>query len=195
MSLTAVTSIAGGDEYDPGLDTSDFPAPVFFYGYGAFYGCTALTTVSLPAAAEIGDGAFSGCTALTNVDLPAAAHIGDGAFSRCTALTAVDLSAAAHIGDGAFVFTGSAGLTVTLGATAPRLGENMFEFGSKSVTVLVPHGATGYGTVPSTYTGYDGAENWGNAFRGRGWDGTWYLSGNVNGNISLTITNTSAGML
>ena len=34
-----------------------------------FYGCTALTTVDLPAATSIGDGAFNGCTALTTVIL------------------------------------------------------------------------------------------------------------------------------
>jgi hypothetical protein len=56
----------------------------------------------------------------------------------------------------------------------------------KSVTVKVPSGATGYGTVPFD-NGDTSADNWGNAFRGKGWDGTSYLTGTVNGNITLTI--------
>jgi hypothetical protein len=45
----------------------------------------------------------------------------------------------------------------------------------------------GYGAVPAAYTGSDSADNWGNAFRGKGWDGTDYGSDEVNSNISLTI--------
>jgi hypothetical protein len=49
--------------------------------------------------------------------------------------------------------------------------------------VIVPSGATGYGASPVNTT----ADNWGNAFRGKGWDGTDYLTGTVNSDINLTI--------
>jgi hypothetical protein len=58
---------------------------------------------------------------------------------------------------------------------------------SKTVTVKVPSGATGYGTIPASYSGTDTSKNWGNAFRGLGRDGTRYLDGSVNGNITLYI--------
>jgi hypothetical protein len=59
---------------------------------------------------------------------------------------------------------------------------------AKTVTVKVPSGATGYGTVPGTYTGSDTTDNWGNAFRGKGWSSTnGYGIGTVNTNITLTI--------
>jgi hypothetical protein len=69
------------------------------------------------------------------------------------------------------------------------LGVDMFDAVSspKSVTVKVPSGAAGYGTVPGTYASSDSTDNWGNAFRGKGWDGANYLSGTVNANISLSI--------
>jgi hypothetical protein len=134
-------------------------------GGSAFYGCTALTTVSLPKAASIGDYAFSGCIVLTTVSLPAATNIGVRAF--------------------AFSYTGTGPLTVTLGSTVPTLGTEMFVTvtGTKNVTVKVPSGATGYGSSPTDTT----ADNWGNAFRGKGWNGTSYLTGTVNSNIVLTI--------
>jgi hypothetical protein len=60
----------------------------------------------------------------------------------------------------------------------------------KTVSVLVPPGATGYAwfaDLPVTYSGSDSTYDWGNAFRGRGWDGTHFLTGLVNSNITLTI--------
>ena len=56
-----------------------------------------------------------------------------------------------------------------------------------TVTVQVPAGTTSYGTVPATYSGSDSTPNWGNAFRGLGWDGTNYSSGTVNSDITLNI--------
>jgi hypothetical protein len=75
--------------------------------------------------------------------------------------------------------------TVTLGSKAPRLGIALFHDSTfaQTVTVKVPSDATGYGSSPSDTT----TDNWGNAFRGKGWDGTNYLGGTVNANIELTI--------
>jgi len=58
---------------------------------------------------------------------------------------------------------------------------------SKSVTVKVPSGATGYGAIPASYTTDTTTNNWANAFRGKGWNGSYYHSGSVNDNISLRI--------
>jgi hypothetical protein len=128
------------------------------------------------------------------VSLPAATDIGYSAFAGCIALVSVSLPAAADIGYDAFRNTGTAGLTVTLGAAAPNVGVDMFDYDeyyygpyAKSVTVLVPSDATGYGPLPGVYSGADTATNWGNAFRGIGWDGSGYLYGAVNPEITVTI--------
>jgi hypothetical protein len=156
-------------------------------GYDAFYGCTGLTEVSLPEATTIGYHAFNSCTGLTEVSLPEAATIGIYAFWGCTGLTTVSLPKAATIGNSAFYFCSSL-TAVSLGATAPKVGTNMFYGGSsQTVTVKVPYGATGYGTIPATYSGSDSSPNWGNAFRGLGWDGTNYSGGYVNSSITLNI--------
>jgi hypothetical protein len=55
--------------------------------------------------------------------------------------------------------------------------------GKAAVSVKVPSTAlSAYGPVPTNTT----ENNWGNAFRGRGWDGTAYLTGTVNSKITLT---------
>jgi hypothetical protein len=70
-------------------------------GNYAFYQCTSLAGVSLPAAASIGNNAF-GYTSLAAVSLPAATSIGDYAFFLCTSLVEVSIPAATSIGASAF---------------------------------------------------------------------------------------------
>jgi hypothetical protein len=188
VTLNGITGIGDGAFSNcTALTTADFPEATTI-GYRAFYHCTALTTADFPEATSIGNSAF-GITALTTAYFPEATSIGSGAFSICTALTTAYFPEAASISNSAFSATGNVALTVTLGATPPTLGVTIFEYvySSKTVTVKVPTGATGYGTLPDTYTGSNNAGNWGNAFRGKGWNGTNYLTGAVNSNITLTI--------
>jgi hypothetical protein len=130
------------------------------------------TLVSYPAAAGV-------------VTLPGITAVGEGAFEGCTGLTSVSLPLAASIGYNAFSSTGPASLIVTLGAAVPTLGTDMFSSVSaaKNVTVKVPSGATGYGSSPANTAD----SNWGNGFRGGGWDGAAATGGAVNSYISLTI--------
>ena len=195
VTLDGITSV-GDFAFDDcaGLETASFPLATTI-GNVAFFGCTALETLSLPAATDIGDAAFGRCTSLTSVSLPSATTIGWYAFSYCTGLETLSLSAATSIGSGAFEgCTGTKALTVTLGEAAPALGPEMFyDVGARTVTVLVPSGATGYGEVPGTYneTSAPYTANWGNGFRGGGWNGSAMMDSgdsNVNANISLTIT-------
>jgi hypothetical protein len=186
IKLTSITVAAGNPNYKHSADgkmllTKDgktligYPAasgPVTLNGITtvgnyAFSGCTGLTTISLPAATDIGSYAFYGCTGLTTVTLPTATSIGQCAFASCTSLT-----------------------TVTLGDTAPTLGWDMFYSvdSAQTVTVKVPSGAAGYGTVPETYNDTNtGTVCWGNGFRGRGWTGAAFVGGSVNSYITLKI--------
>lgn len=62
-------------------------------GYGAFYGCTALTAVSLPPALRLMEAyAFASCTALADLDLGTGlSAVGDDVFAGCSSLRAVTL--------------------------------------------------------------------------------------------------------
>jgi uncharacterized repeat protein (TIGR02543 family) len=157
--------------------------------------------ITLNNITSIGDGAFRGCTSLTSVSFPAATYIGSGAFSNCNSLSSASFPKVTEIAtphsffDTAevFAYTGTTALTITLGPNAPTLGCDMFKeytYSAKIVTVMVPAGATGYGTIPSTYSGTDTTENWGNGFRGGGWDGTGFdhvIASGINRNITLTV--------
>jgi hypothetical protein len=164
-------------------------------GQAAFANCIGLTGVlSLPLARDIGQAAFSECTGLTGVSLPLAQTIGGYAFYNCTGLTSVTLPLAQTIGDYAFGLYGTTVLTVTLGASPPTLGQRIFYYyppenipPPKTVTVKRPaSSAVAYGNNPSDGT----TDNWGNAFRGKGWDGENYLTGTVNTNITLSFEDT-----
>jgi hypothetical protein len=59
----------------------------------AFYGCTGLTTITIPnSVTSIGESAFYGCTGLTTITIPnSVTSIEAGAFSGCTSLTSVTM--------------------------------------------------------------------------------------------------------
>ena len=63
--------------------------PVTSIGNYAFYRCTWLTSVTIPASVtSIGEHAFHYCAGLTSVTIPASVtSIGDAAFSECNGLT------------------------------------------------------------------------------------------------------------
>jgi hypothetical protein len=75
------------------LETVSLPAATTIGELIFYYNCTSLKTANLPAATTIGRGAFWRCTALTTVNLPKVQTIGDSAFSICTALTSINLPA------------------------------------------------------------------------------------------------------
>jgi hypothetical protein len=183
LDLSACTM--GGPEFDPGVA-----------GAGEWY----IVSLVLPddaerirAEADTISATFRYFTALTGVAGAGVKTVGGYAFSYCTALEAVNLPAVTSIGIGVFLPSSGMSLSLTLGNTAPSVGIGMFNYffigfvKTITVTVRVPSGATGYGTVPGTYTGADRTNNWGNAFRDMGWDGTSYLSGAVNTFITLNI--------
>jgi hypothetical protein len=171
-----------------GLGSVSLPVATIISG-GTFDGCSALSSVNLPAAVTIDVNAFYGCGSLISVSLPFVTTIGNYAFEACTGLSSVNLPSAAAIGKGVFGQTGIGDLAVTLGGTVPTLGTDMF-YGvdsTKSVTLKVP-GNTEWNGIIAAYSGASTAnDNWGNAFRGGGWDGTSYLDGTVNSSINLTI--------
>jgi len=62
-------------------------------GYRAFFGCSDLTSVTIPnSVMSIDYAAFEGCSGLTSVTIPnSVTSIGDEAFTNCSGLTSVTI--------------------------------------------------------------------------------------------------------
>ena len=74
-------------------------------GDEAFYGCTGMTSVTIPGSVtSIGEYAFERCTGLTSVTIPdSVTSIGDNAFYGCTGMTKVTIpDSVTYIGNYAF---------------------------------------------------------------------------------------------
>ncbi len=105
----AMTEIAGGSsspwyEHREKIEAVEVADGIALTKY-AFYGCTALTSVKLPAdLTEIPEGLFAGCTALSSVTIPDTVQkIGSSAFYDCGLLVCIDIPASVtEIGSAAF---------------------------------------------------------------------------------------------
>ncbi len=99
--------------------------PVTGIGSSAFYFCTSLTSITIPASVtSIGSSAFANCSSLTSVTIPAGVtSISSKAFSNCSSLTSV---------------------TIPLGVTS--IGSSAFEFCSSLAALVIPTSTTSIGT-------------------------------------------------
>ena len=119
-------------------------AQVTEIGEGAFYGCTALTSVSYAAGNQnpltVGAQAFYGCTKLSSVTLPASTTaIGAEVFYN-TAITSFELPAALTT-IGAKTFANSSLTSVTIPSTVTYIGNGAFA-SSKLTTLIFQGGNT-----------------------------------------------------
>ena len=67
------------------------PKSVISIGYGAFAGCSTLTSLTIPESVmTIQDGAFAGCSSLSSITIPSnVVYIGKEIFWGCRALTSL----------------------------------------------------------------------------------------------------------
>jgi hypothetical protein len=146
------------------LEEVDFPK-VTSISTEAFGGCSALEEADFPELTSVTSSAFRGCESLVTVTFPKVTNIGDSAFSSCPALRSLSIPKVGMIWDYVFSHSSGVDLTITMGRTAPAFYEgHMFDevTASKTVTVVVPTGATDYddswiGTFSESYDGAEGA--------------------------------------
>jgi hypothetical protein len=155
---------------------------------------TATGDVTLSTVTHIGVRAFWGDrlnTPLNSLTLPDVIDIGLQAFATSRNLGFIHIPNVEYIDWGAFsgFRENDDTLIIYMGGTAPRLSQDVFSMPHPdfsrviNVTVRVPAAATGYGSSPTDLV----TQNWGNAFRGMGWNGTIFLGGTVSPDINLSI--------
>ena len=120
---------------------------VTYIGNLAFYGCSGLTSVTIPnSVTSIRDGAFRVCSGLTSVSIPnSVTFIGAWAFYGCSGLPSVTIPNSVNaIGD--LAFYGCSGLTsVSIPNSVTLIGNNAFSACNGLTSVSIPNSVTTIG--------------------------------------------------
>jgi len=88
-----------------GQGTIIYAGEVNSIGNGAFYGCTSLSSITIPnSVTSIGEYAFWECSSIQSITIGnSVTHIGYGAFMDCSSLTSITIpNSVTHIGNWAF---------------------------------------------------------------------------------------------
>ena len=116
-------------------------------GNSAFYGCSGLTSVTIPnSVTSIGGNAFQKCSRLTSVTIPnSVTSIGNYAFNDCSGLTSITIPNSV-ISIGKCAFWKCRGLTsVTIGNSVTSIGDCAFWFCSGLTSVTIPNSVISIG--------------------------------------------------
>ena len=155
LDLYEANIVEGGDYYYHNVERP-FYCKANAIGYCAFWGCSGLTSVTIPSSVtKIGDNTFSGCSGLTSVTIPSSVtEIGSSAFAYCRGLTSVTIpSSVTKIGYETFAYC--RGLTsVTIPSSVTEIGDGAFQHCSGLTSVTIPSSVTEIGS--SAFSGCSG---------------------------------------
>ena len=124
--------------------TEDDLAGATMIRYSAFYGCSTLTSVTIPnSVTTIENNAFTACYALTSITIPnGVTKIGDGAFRDCSALTSVTIPNSVTTIEGS-AFSGCTSLaSITLSNNLRYISSYVFFNCTSLARVTIPNGVT-----------------------------------------------------
>ena len=117
-------------------------------GSRAFYGCSSLTSITIPnSVTSIGQQAFWECTNLTSITIPnSVTSIGSSVFYGCTNLTSITIpNSVTSIGY--LAFGGCTGLTsITIPNSVTSIGYRAFYGCSSLTSITIPNSVTSIGT-------------------------------------------------
>ena len=128
-------------------------------GESAFYGCSSLTSVTIPnSVTSIEERAFLNCSSLTSVTIPnSVTSIGGGVFGNCSSLTSVTLSNNitelpffSYLYSNGYSYCGffencSSLTSVTIPNSVTSIGERAFRNCSSLTSITIPNSVTSIG--------------------------------------------------
>ena len=170
-SLTSITLPFVGNVKDGTSNTHfGYIFGTSFYSDQATYVPASLKTVTITGGTSIGYAAFYGCTNLTSITIPdSVTSIGDNAFQNCSGLTTITIPDGVT-SIGRYVFEGCTGLTdITIPDDITSIGESAFKDCSNLTNITIPDSVTNidslafyccFNITSVYYTGT--AENWAN---------------------------------
>ena len=115
-------------------------------GSSAFYGCTGLTSITIPSSVKsIGNWAFRGCSGLTSITIPEGIrYIFDYTFYGCAGLTSVNIPSTVKEIQG-YAFNNCSSLTtVNIPSKVTSISKNAFNKCSSLASITVGEGNTVY---------------------------------------------------
>ena len=131
-----------------GITSVSIPNSVTSIGLYAFQNCSKLSSITLPSnITSIGDYVFYGCTGLTSFTIPTSVtSIGNYAFSGCSGLKNVTIHTnVSYIGNGAF--QNCTGLTsFTIPNNIKNVSSSILQGCSKLTSVTIPNSVTDIGS-------------------------------------------------
>lgn len=136
-----VTAIGGDAFYGcTNLTSVTIPDSVTYISSFAFYGCSRLTSVMISDSVErIAASAFSGCAGLTSITIPnSITNIGNRVFADCTGLTSITIPKSVK-SMGSKLFDGCKNLSaITLENGLENIGESAFEGLTSLTSIKIP---------------------------------------------------------
>ena len=151
VKVTSCNRKASGELVIPDTIPSLGGNPVTSIKSDAFYGCTKLTSITIPdGVTSIGRRTFSYCSSLTSITIPdSVTSIGNGAFSFCTSLTSITFLGTAPTVD-ADTFKGVADDTIAI--VTPKALKSFGEVGDKWNGLTLKIGSASITTDPKEVT-------------------------------------------
>ena len=168
LDLSDAKIVKGGSEYVFfGYDSSRRYTSNDKLGDYAFYGCSGLTSLTIPSSVtSIGGDAFRDCSGLTSLTIPSSVtSIGSYAFCDCSGLTSLTIpSSVTSIGNAAF-YDCSSLTSLTIPSSVTSIGNVAFYDCSSLTSLTIPSSVTSIGeaafsgcsgltslTIPSSVT-------------------------------------------